>query len=191
MNTATSILRKEHEAILKMLDATEETARRAEQGKPVRAEILDGLLEFFKVFADQCHHGKEEGLLFPALEGKGMPRQNGPVGVMLFEHERGRELIRRMSQAAGELASGDHSAAARWASAAHDYASLLRAHIAKENNILFVMAERLLSDTEQAELAEAFDRHEEKQMGVGTHERLHDTMNKLQEEIFAVSRNAG
>ncbi len=188
MKTATSILRKEHEAILKMLDAAEETARRAMHGNHMRPQIYGELLEFFKVFADSCHHGKEEGLLFPALEGKGLPKDNGPIAVMLFEHERGRELIRTMSQASAEIAGGNPGAAEIWASAAQEYAALLRTHISKENDILFMMAERLLSESEQAELAEAFDRHETEQMGAGTHERLHASMQRIQEEIFAAAR---
>jgi hemerythrin-like domain-containing protein len=46
-----------------MLDVAEETARQAERGASLNESTLRGLLEFFKVFADRCHHGKEEQLL--------------------------------------------------------------------------------------------------------------------------------
>ena len=185
MKTATSTLRSEHEAILKMLDAMEETALRAEAGQSVSPATLAGLLEFFKVFADQCHHGKEEQLLFPLLERKGLPRQGGPLGVMLHEHDQGRELIREMSVATASHATGDPAAASRWAAAARAYSYLLRSHIAKENDVLFVMAERLLSDNEQAGLANDFERLEVERMGAGTHERLHASMKVLLDEIFS------
>ncbi|MBZ5498196.1 MAG: hemerythrin domain-containing protein [Acidobacteriia bacterium] len=185
MKTATSTLRTEHEAILSMLEATEEAARRAELGEPVSAGTLAGLLEFFKVFADRCHHGKEEELLFPLLERKGMPRNGGPVGVMLVEHEQGRALMRRMTAALEELTAGNAGACRIWAEAARAYSALLRAHINKENNILFMMAERLLSEAEQAELAEAFEKLEAEKIGAGTHERLHGSMKELRAEIFA------
>jgi len=68
MTTATQILRNEHDAILSMLDATEEAARQLGAGEAVEPRVLDGLLEFFRLFADRCHHGKEEDLLFPKLE---------------------------------------------------------------------------------------------------------------------------
>jgi hemerythrin-like domain-containing protein len=184
MKTATSMLRTEHQAIVSMLDATEEAARRVDRDEPVRPETLEGLLEFLRVFADRCHHGKEEELLFPALERKGMPRTGGPIGVMLFEHEQGRALIRRMSQAVAEIAAGSVTAAKSWAAAAREYTALLRAHIDKENNILFVMAERIFSNDEQTELAEAFEKLEVEKMGEGTHERLHGLMNQLRAEIF-------
>jgi len=57
MAAGTQVLRQEHEAILKMIGAAEEAARRLERGETVRQETLANILEFFRVFADQCHHG--------------------------------------------------------------------------------------------------------------------------------------
>ena len=41
----------------------------------------------------QWHHGKEEEILFPLLEKKGIPADGGSLGVMLMEHGRARALI--------------------------------------------------------------------------------------------------
>jgi hemerythrin-like domain-containing protein len=186
MNEATAVLRHEHEAILRMLDATEEVASRLQRGIALAPGTLSGLLEFFKLFADRCHHGKEEDLLFPLLERKGMPRQGGPLGVMLQEHTLGRKLIGEMSEAADAYGT-DREAGPRWSGAALRYASLLRAHIQKENQILFVMAERMLTETEQKALSEEFEKIEIEKMGAGTHERLHARMESLLREIFGES----
>lgn len=180
---ATEILRKEHDAILKMLDATDQVGRRLTHGDRVDTATLQGLLEFFRLFADRCHHGKEEDLLFPLLEKKGMPRGGGPIGVMLFEHESGRELIREMEQASSQIQENPVEAGRRWAQAAAEYTILLREHIAKENNVLFRMAESMLTATEQEQLAKEFDRVEIEKMGAGTHERLHAQMDQLLREI--------
>ncbi|MGD0266766.1 MAG: hemerythrin domain-containing protein, partial [Candidatus Methylomirabilota bacterium] len=40
----------------------------------------------------QCHHGKEENLLFKTMVDRGFPRQGGPIAVMLHEHETGRSF---------------------------------------------------------------------------------------------------
>ena len=185
MATATAVLRHEHEAILKMLDVADEVGRRVERGIVVAPEVFSGLVEFFRLFADKCHHGKEEDLLFPAMENKGIPRQGGPVGVMLIEHDQGRAYVGEMAAASEGIAKGDAAAAGRWVPAARGYSDLLRAHIQKENNILFVMAERILSDDEQAELAREFERVEIEKMGPGTHERLHAVMDRLVAEILS------
>lgn len=180
---ATEILRKEHDAILKMLDATDEVQHRLNRGEVVAAGTLEGLLEFFRLFADRCHHGKEEDLLFPLLEKKGMPRNGGPIAVMLHEHDRGRELVREMELASSSSRDTAGPAGGRWAQAAAEFTNLLREHIAKENNVLFEMAERLLTAEEQEQLARDFERIEIERMGAGTHERLHKRMEQLLREI--------
>ncbi|MFQ5664300.1 MAG: hemerythrin domain-containing protein [Terriglobia bacterium] len=185
MTTATTVLRTEHDAILRMLDVAEEVARRLQGGERVPPETLTGLREFFRLFADRCHHGKEEDLLFPLLEKKGLARAGGPIGVMLAEHEKGRALVRQMAEAAEAYGHGAGTAGRRWADAAHGYAGLLREHIDKENNVLFVMAEKLLTDTEQSKLAAAFESAEEEKMGAGTHQRLHALMEKLAADVLA------
>ena len=183
MTTATETLRREHDVILRMLDATDEVIRRLNNGDRIEPGTLNGLLEFFRLFADQCHHGKEEDLLFPKLQQKGMPREAGPIGVMLLEHDQGRAFVRQMAQAAEEYAKGSPGAAARWTAAAAGYTALLREHIYKENNILFVMAERMLTPEEQDELARQFEKVEVEKMGAGTHERLHALMDQLTAEL--------
>jgi hemerythrin-like domain-containing protein len=170
---AIQTLRQEHEVILKMLDVAENVASRLEQNAPVPSDRLRDVVEFLQVFADRCHHSKEEDVLFPALEAKGLPRNGGPIGVMLFEHQLGRSSIRQMADALSSYNNQPGEAGARWAAAAREYATLLRAHIQKENNILFVMAERLLSESEQDQLSQAFEKIETEKFGPGTHERLH------------------
>ncbi|HXE74746.1 MAG TPA: hemerythrin domain-containing protein [Candidatus Xenobia bacterium] len=176
---ATAVLRKEHDAILQMLDATEILAQRLSAGMAVEPERLTEMLEFFQIFADRCHHGKEEDLLFPLLERKGLLRAGGPVGVMLDEHEQGRALIRSMNESARGYREREANAGRRYADASRRYAALLRQHIEKENNILFMLADRLLSPAEQEELAQAFERAEVEKIGAGTHERLHALMQKF------------
>jgi hemerythrin-like domain-containing protein len=112
-----------------------------------------------------------------------MPRGGGPIGVMLFEHDHGRELIREMAAAASEYDTNRGPAVKRWVAAAENYSALLREHIMKENNVLFRMAEQLLTPDEQASLAADFEKAEIEKMGVGTRERLHARMEQLLAQI--------
>jgi hemerythrin-like domain-containing protein len=57
------------------------------------------------------------------------------------------------------------TAGATWADAALDYVALLRGHMAKENQILFVMAESLLSTDEQARLFAEFEGVDKNKIG--------------------------
>lgn len=160
--TPTGRLREEHEVILRALALLERFGRALEAGEAVDRAGLAWLRTFFGTFADRCHHGKEEQHLFPALERQGIPREGGPLGVMLREHEEGRSLVRAM-------AHGDDRQAAE---AIRAYAALLRAHIDKENGVLFPMAEHVLPEAEQRGLLHAFEAVEQAVAGPGVHERL-------------------
>ncbi len=176
---ATQILMHEHEVIgegLRLLDAV---AARLARGDSVAAADLERLLEFFAGFADGCHHAKEEGILFPALEAAGLPHDHGPVAVMLSEHEEGRRLIGTMRRNAAAAGRGDREAALRFADAAREYVQLLEAHIVKENGVLFPAADGMLTEANDREITAAFDRHEEREMGAGAHQRFHAMLDEL------------
>lgn len=134
--TLVHLLREDHERILGELDALEALAEPASFDAAEAARLVD----FIDQFVDGEHHAKEEGRLFPALRAAGLPSP-GPIDVMLSDHGRARAL-RGVMRAA--LAAGD---GVRFAEGARAYVTLMRDHIAKENRVLFVMAERLLGDT--------------------------------------------
>ena len=155
MHDATQILRQEHEVILGVLQATEKTAAALEAGNDVSAHFLNETVEFLRRSADARHLGKEEDLLFPKLRHC-MPGAAGTVSMMLMEHQLGRSHITRMAEDGQSYADGDRSAGVECANAALDYVALLREHIGKENHVLFVMAERVLTQEEQEQSASAF-----------------------------------
>lgn len=153
---ATRVLREEHRQILRV------------------AEVLDGLLDrdlvdtdfdrvagcirYIRLFADACHHGKEEDLLFPALVEQGLPVDSGPIAVMLHEHRLGRQHASAMADSIDAARAGDATALARLVRAGRDYVALIRGHILKEDNVLFNMADRLVVGARCAHLCQAYDR---------------------------------
>jgi hemerythrin-like domain-containing protein len=143
----TEQLKHEHEAIKLVLAILEKIALRLSTGAAVNQADVDGVFEFLTTFADRCHHGKEEGILFPALICAGLPAQSEgePIAVMLSEHEQGRSRIKQMVDAWRRYQSGDKAAAQHLATSAAAYIELLNAHIQKENTVLFPIAEKALS----------------------------------------------
>lgn len=176
---ATEQLMQEHRAIETMLNILESVCRELEAGEAVNAEHLDRILEFIRVFADQCHHGKEEDLLFPAMEMAGIPREGGPIGVMLIEHTHGREYVRGMSGAVSRYKAGEKGAVSDFVANARGYIALLRQHINKEDNILYRMADMHLSVEKQEELLEQFEQVERERIGPGKHEVFHKLLEQL------------
>ncbi len=188
MKSAVQVLRDEHDVILAMLTTVEATAQRVETGEEVPLSLLTDLQDFLVLFADRSHHGKEEDLLFPLLERKGVPRVGGPVGCMLVEHDEGRGFVRAMAQNASACAAGEASARNAWSEAAREYANLLRNHIWKENEVLFLMADRLLSSEEQSTLAKEFERVEEEEIGSETRAKLNLQIEQLTRGLAAAAK---
>jgi hemerythrin-like domain-containing protein len=177
----TEILRNEHEVIQQVLDCLEELAERATEG--LDAACAADALDFLTAFADRCHHAKEEQLLFPALNARGLPREVGPVAVMLREHELGRSAIARMKSSLDGVERRVAGAPQLFAAAAREYVALLREHIAKENGVLFPMADQMLGEPGQRELLHGFERVEHHDLGSGTHERYIELARSLCERL--------
>ena len=171
----------EHEAVKLTLKILDKICSNIEQtGRISNPEHLDQLIEFFIVFVDKCHHGKEEELLFPALEAVGVQRDGGPIGVMLSEHQQGREYVQKMNGAFSQYNEGDRSAATKLAKNSRAYIALLSQHIDKENNVLFPIGDNRLSEKKKAELWEGFETIEKQKIGVGKHEEFHKMLEYLE-----------
>ena len=175
----TAVLMHEHEAVLAALEVLEGAGQALASGRQGAARDLDALLDFFRGFVDHCHHGKEERVLFPELVNRGVPREGGPVGVMLSEHELGRDHVRRIQAL---LDAGDGAQALP---VIHSYRGLLASHIQKENSVLFPMADQLLDEARAAEMSLAFDRIELEHAGEGRHEAYHRMLRALKERYLA------
>jgi hemerythrin-like domain-containing protein len=157
--------------ILEALDALEKQVAAIRAGSAADRAYFEKAVTFLREFADKCHHGKEEHLLFKRMTERGFPAQSGPIAVMLSEHEAGRAYIRGMADGAAKLGA-DPAAAIQIAESARGYIDLLRAHIGKENNVLFPMADRALTPDDQAHLAHEFERFEAEETGAGVHEAM-------------------
>ena len=187
---ATEILSQEHQVILRVLDCLEQMIQTAASTGRLDGEAARDAIEFFQVFADQGHHGKEEAHLFPAMEAKGYPRDGGPTGVMLNEHRLGRECVRAMSEAVAGAAGGDRDALRRFAESGQTYVNLLRQHIEKEDHCLFGMANQVFSEQEQRELLAAFQAVDAGQMSAGAREKYLTVAQSLGARYGGAARDA-
>jgi hemerythrin-like domain-containing protein len=148
MNTATKNLEDDHIYVLKLTDVMKAVTR---SGNPVTGHI-ESIIDIIRNFADESHHAKEEELLFPALGKKGFSSQQGPVAVMLHDHIQGRNFVTGIADNLELYKNGNKEALEGIYQNMSGYAELLVSHIAKENNILFRMADKVFSDAEQNNL---------------------------------------
>jgi hemerythrin-like domain-containing protein len=180
---ATDILVEEHTVIERVLDALESAVQSLEEGGSVEPDFFIGVTDFAKGFADGCHHKKEEDVLFKAMIAHGVPVENGPIGVMLIEHEQGRIYTRDMREAAQRLKAGDEAARGDIIRNGRSYVTLLRQHIAKENRVLFPMADQVIPRAEHDAVAAGFDQVEHKETGPGVHEKYLSLAEELEKQV--------
>lgn len=176
MKYASADLIEEHKGILFGLKILEKMTDNIQKSKSQEIGDAEAMINFFQLFADKCHHGKEEGFMFPAMEQAGIPKENGPIAQMLTEHDMGRRLIADMRASITNGILEDVG----FARASKDYVDLLRQHIHKEETVLFPLGDKLIPAEQQQKLTEQFERFEEEVMGKGTHEKLHAMLHELE-----------
>ncbi|MEK6584459.1 MAG: hemerythrin domain-containing protein [Nitrospirota bacterium] len=180
---ATEALKKDHRLIERMLDLLQNLAKKFDQGSDVPADSLKNVSGFIKTFADNYHHGKEEELLFKAMEERGFPREGGPIGVMLIEHDEGRGYTRALAESIEKYAAGDNNAKKAIADNARNYSNLMSQHIPKEDGILYMMADNVLPESFQEELLKKFEVVEKEKLGEGGWQSYADIVDQLAKEI--------
>lgn len=152
----TQILEREHRLVLRMVNVLTSLRSRVDTGQ-VDREALRSAMEFFKFFVDTCHHGKEEDLLFPMLERRGVRPQGCPVGILRTEHEQGRRLVAALSDAVAKYETGDAKAMKTISSLLSTAISMYTDHVWKEDYLLFPMAEKVLTTADRADLLRDFE----------------------------------
>lgn len=142
--SVTETLMNEHQLILNYIALME----RATNHPDTAILLANGhhFIDFIHQFADNFHHAKEEDSLFRYLGVAGVLTHCNPIPQMLNEHNQARSFVQTMEDA---LLKNDVTGLV---TAMQQYARLLKEHIFKEDNILYPMAERGLSDSAKTAL---------------------------------------
>ncbi|MBI2435083.1 MAG: hemerythrin domain-containing protein [Candidatus Hydrogenedentes bacterium] len=171
-------LRDEHAVIEEVLGLATQEAKHLRKTKQLERGRVAMMAAFFKGFADQCHHAKEEHYLFPALEAAGDEATHKLIMQLMVQHEEGRAHIRAIIAAVKAWGVNEEIAAKDAALHLDGYVKLLRNHIKKENKELLPRVARLPDEAQQA-LAAAFDKVEREEMGGGTHAQFEQMVEEL------------
>jgi len=145
---AIKMLFDEHDIILDAIERVETLLEREDLS--AQSETLTWFITFFREYGDGYHHHKEEDILFSLLSEKDPMLATGIVDELAEHHELFRNSLRQLQQ---HLSDKKFDAVRK---AFGQYLSLLKDHIAAENDELFVAAEQLLNDREKESLYFSF-----------------------------------
>jgi hemerythrin-like domain-containing protein len=173
----TDLLFQDHIVILRALDILDRMGASFGKNEPVDPEDTRDVLRFLRIFADEHHQAKEESVLFPQLFAvPGL--QHASLRHMLFEHDQERSLIEGLEDALKTKKGPD------FRHYAHRLSGILRAHIDKENNILFEIAERSLSQEQHDRIAAEFEKFD---LGWENREELNDNLRRLERKYLGIA----
>src|SRR3990167_9075390 len=126
-----NILSREHENILKVIDALELEIEQL-KNKDIDTIFFKKVIDFIRNYVDKFHHAKEEDILFKEFNKcaeEGCIHCN-PVEQMLFEHDEGRKNLKLIEAGLKEKNK------TKLIEGVKGYISIIKEHIFKEDNIL-------------------------------------------------------
>lgn len=172
-------LKADHREIERVLVALETIADRIERGGEVPVRTLRSAVVFSQTFVDRCHHGKEELCLFPCLEKRGIPKEGGPIGMMLHEHQVGRDFVAKIQDALDRHEQGEKNAS-ELSGLCSDYVAHIRQHIFKEENVLFRMGDEVMRNEDRLSSLSCYEKTEEEKVGEEKHEEMLELAKELE-----------
>jgi len=143
----------EHRLIERMIALMEKALQKAEGEKQVNARFIDTATRFIRDYADRCHHGKEEGILFRALEQKALSDEHKrTMNELVEEHTWGRETTARLVKANARYEKGEKDALPEIADCLRRLVDFYPKHIEKEDRHFFIPIMDYFSEPEKEAL---------------------------------------
>lgn len=155
MDNWIDLLMNDHSKIERALIMIE---RQLERSDGFDTAITGALLEFLFEFGERYHNQKEEQSLFPLLGSRGLPTHGGPIAVMLSEHELERNYLLKLLRETQAIKDKTSSITASYRETLQSYIALTKDHIWKENDILYPMGRRVVSEADNTFLLNEFDK---------------------------------
>jgi DUF438 domain-containing protein len=155
-NTWDKLLVDDHEMIERAMDVLKKELMKMPD-KPHDSFVIRRAVDFLLEFGDRTHNRKEETVLFPLMVKHGIP-EDGPIRVMLMEHESERNLLTKMMTDISGLENATAKEKEMFKENGIEYLEIRANHIWKENDVLFNMGRQVFQEKENQYLMEEFDR---------------------------------
>lgn len=181
-------LKRDHLVIQQVVAGMSAVAELIDSGKQVDASVLADLVQFLRVFADQCHHEKEDQYLFPLLATKANVSTRRELESLEREHRSAKQLVAQLAKVAVAYVHDPAVVRYRVIDLLQQLVELYPAHIWKEDFLVFPLAQQNLSITEQQDLQEKFE-DVEREVGEDVHAGFEMLAKKL--EAVVEYRNTG
>ncbi|MGV8121443.1 MAG: hemerythrin domain-containing protein [Candidatus Xenobiia bacterium LiM19] len=149
----------EHRLIEKMIGVIRKEIARSEKGGDITVEFIDAAVDFIRIYADKCHHGKEEDILFRDLNSKELPQELKHImDELVEEHQLGRKAVADLVEAKKKYQQGERQALTTIIECLRYMADFYPKHIEKEDTRFFIPCMTYFTpDEKEAMLKEEYE----------------------------------
>jgi hemerythrin-like domain-containing protein len=151
-----NVIRDEHRSIAAILHGMEYLVDkiRARKAK-VNPRVFAAMIYYLDTFSERMHHPKEDRYLFSAMRSRGKEAA-AIVADLEQEHAAGGDTLRRLEQCLVRYEEGGDKEFPAFAQAVERFVREYRDHMHKEEDVVFPLAERLLSASDWETIDRAF-----------------------------------
>lgn len=149
----------EHRLIERMISVMQSELQRIEKSGKADPVFIETAVDFIKTYADRCHHGKEEDILFRELKAKNVSDEDKRTMDQLVEdHKWGRKTTARLVEANESYRKGDESSLSTITECMRLLVEFYPKHIEVEDKRFFIPVMEYFSKNEQdAMLKEGYE----------------------------------
>jgi hemerythrin-like domain-containing protein/rubredoxin len=150
-------LMKEHRLIERMIAVIKKEIENLASGKELDTLFIKETADFIKTYADQCHHGKEEDILFRELGKKDLSKEHSEImNQLIDEHKYGRKTLKELLEAKDRYDKGDKNAKVDAVNRLKALVEFYPKHIEKEDKHFFLPCMDYFSSKEKEDMLEEF-----------------------------------
>ncbi len=147
----------EHRLIEKMIGLMNREIGRIQANGKIRSDFITAAVDFLRTYADRTHHGKEEDILFQALEKKDLSKKDqNDMNDLIAEHKKARQTVSELVEAEDATRRGDKSSLKTAMEKLNTLVNFYPLHIRKEDEEFFPNTEKYFSEQEQQKMLGAF-----------------------------------
>ncbi len=166
----------EHRLIEQIIPLIGHEIQNIQSSKRTDVVFIEKAVDFFRIYADRTHHGKEEDILFKQLENKTLSQDlNRIMKELMDEHIFARKTVRGIIEARQSYMDGKDEALKTIINGLTDLSNLYPKHIEKEDKRFFFPVMEYFSHEEQERMLHAFWEFDRKMI----HEKYQNIMEQM------------
>lgn len=178
---------REHRLIERMVKIINNLQLEINEKKVTDSNYIEDVVDFFKTYADRCHHGKEEDILFKKLSTKNLKKQHQTImNELIEEHAYARKTVNKLKETNTKYRQGNKKAIMEINDLLKELSTLYPKHIQKEDKHFFYPCMNYFSKSELDSMLDDFREFDRKMI----HEKYEKIVSEKEETKPELSKNS-